>query len=102
MENEQRIEEYATQLTQLTERVGDAQIAMQLVTEIAKDRRAALIHAERTGNREAGEQKRVIDVGAPATSAQLGMIKRLGGKPSPSMTKGAASELIEALMGNGR
>ena len=38
----------------------------------------------------------------PATDKQLGFIRHLGGKPPKGLTKGAASEMIDALLAEKR
>jgi hypothetical protein len=58
-------------------------VAMTILQEISKDRRMEEIKAERNNNNE------------PATSKQLGYLKKLGVEPEPGITKQEASKLID-------
>ena len=85
-----RVTHYLELYEEVRDRVGDDQIALGIMHELAKDARMCQIVAERQTARDqptSGDQ--------PATEKQLGYLGRLGVAISKSLTKREASELID-------
>ena len=82
------LEAYASQFHALKERVGDASAATAVLQEVARDRRAEQIRAEKQAGR--AEQN-----GEPATQKQLEFLKDLKMDIPQGLTKQAASLLID-------
>jgi hypothetical protein len=86
--------QYLDLFEQAKRRVDDPGIAAQLVTEVGKDRRGAMMRHDRSdrpfvGRRENGEDAE------PATPNQLGLLRRLNAEIPPGLTQRQASGLID-------
>lgn len=97
MELESSMNSYLSQFEELKQRAGDAGIAAAILHELAKDRRAMLIRAER-----AFEARRSGSGGAAeneaASAKQREYLKDLGVSVPEGLSRVAASRLIsEAL-----
>lgn len=82
---EQKLEGYLELLDEIKQRIGDDDIAMTLLSEIAKDLRMNEIQQERSFNGN-----------APATEAQLAYLRRLGAVIPEGLTRSQASKLIDS------
>jgi len=83
---------YVQAFEQVRQRVGDDQVAMAIVSEIAKDTRAANIRAERQANRASDPDG---DANEPATVRQISYLKTLGVRMPDKLTKQEASAMID-------
>lgn len=84
-----RIEEYMDLLKVLTEKTRSELVAINLLQEIAKDRRMDEMRQDR---------EKTID--EPATERQKKFMKKLGIKIPKDLTKKQASNLIDEELGN--
>lgn len=83
---------YVQAFEQIKQRVGDDQVAMAIVSEVAKDTRAANIRAERQANRTTDSN---ADASESATVRQIAYLKTLGVRVPDKLTKQEASALID-------
>jgi hypothetical protein len=87
-ESQSTLEAYASQFHTLKQRVGDAGAATAILQEVARDRRAQQIRAEKqVGRTELN--------GEPATAKQREFLKDLKINIPQGLTKQAASALID-------
>ena len=95
-EMQSRFALYIEAFNEARELAYDGQVAAGIVEQLRKDNRAAQIHAER--HRTAVAQNAYsldADGERLATPKQLGYLKRLGVKVKGSLTREAASALID-------
>ncbi len=94
MEMNQKLEEYLDLFETVKARVGDAQVACEIVNQVGKDNRCALM-------RDGGVGQAVMsrDPDGPATRKQIGFLRTLGVAIPEGLTKRQASELIDQTAG---
>lgn len=103
-------EPYIELFSELRNRVGDDAVALGIMHEVAKDRRGALMRAERqarlddfeqeSGDDEAEDQpsERPNSRNRPASAKQIEYIRKLGGAPGVNLSSYEASEMIDQLL----
>lgn len=103
-------EPYIELFSELRNRVGDDAVALGIMHEVAKDRRGALMRAERqarlddfeqdSGEDEAEEEpsERPNARNRPASTKQLDYLRKLGGQPSVNMSSFEASQAIDEAL----
>jgi len=92
MEMKERLEQYVELYENLKATVGDDHVVCEVLNQIGKDRRCAIMR---------GEQPLVEteNDGVSATSKQIGYLKTLGVAIPKGLTKQQASELIDQAAG---
>lgn len=93
METNETLQRYLELFEQAKRRVDDPSIAAQLVEQVAKDRRVAMMH-DRTRDQPVGGRRESADT-QPATPNQLGLLRRLDVDIPAGLTKQQASALID-------
>jgi hypothetical protein len=83
---------YVQAFEQVRQRAGDDQVAMAIVSEVAKDARAAQIRAERQASRATDSNGEASE---GATVRQIAYLKTLGVRLPDKLTKQEASALID-------
>ena len=94
MEMNESVEKYLELFEIVTARVGDGQVACEIVNQVGKDSRCAQMAGRpgRDGNTTVDGDE------TPATSKQIGYLKRLGVVVPEGVTNYQASELIDQAM----
>lgn len=81
------LESYLAMYEKIKAKVGDEHAARTILGELAKDRRAREIRAEREAQN-----------GKPATSKQIEYLRDLGVEVSEGLTKAEASKMIDNVL----
>ena len=89
MEMNERLEEYLDLFETVKARVGDEQVACEIINQVGKDGRCEKMQGSRRSTVNASDDGNEI----PATSKQIGYLKRLGVAVPEGVTKYQASEL---------
>ena len=85
MSDSARVQYYLELLNEITNYISDPQIAVQILKEIAKDRRMSELHSVRDGNSD-------------EEPAGLHYLKRLGVNVGLGLTRAEALRKIDAIM----
>ncbi len=94
MEMNERLEEYLGLFETVKARVGDEQVACEIVNQVGKDSRCEKLQgSQRSFGGSSGDGNET-----PATNKQIGYLKRLGVMVPEGVTKYQASELIDQAM----
>ena len=93
MEMNERLEEYLGLFETVKTRVGDEQVACEIINQVGKDSRC-----DKMRDGGVGQAAVSRDPDAPATSKQISYLKRLGVEVPEGVTKYQASELIDQAM----
>jgi len=96
MEINTRIDEYLGLLNEIIDKVGDDRAAADIMREVANDKRAEQMRAER---RTRGWNQGRSTSNGPATKAQLEWLHDLKAKFEPGITRQEASRTISKLTG---
>ena len=83
-----KVAEYLDLLQGIRAKVGDERTAVNILQEVNKDLRMAMIRDERNSNGQ-------VEVDYPATERQKSFLKKLGVKIPAKLTKREASGLID-------
>lgn len=94
MESQDTLMQYLNLFEQAKKRVDDPSVAAQLVEQVAKDRRVAVMHGRSWEQSSVGrlENGATIDL---ATPNQLGLLRHLEVDIPEGLTKQQASSLID-------
>ena len=92
---EDRLSHYLSLYREVHAKVGDDQIAIALVHELAKDARMAQIQAERRNASFESDARREARMQEPATTRQLALLRALNVTVERNLTKLEASKLID-------
>jgi hypothetical protein len=91
-----KVQEYLELLEEIRSKVDDQMVAVELLREVAKDRRMEQIKAERKGLIEVSHDDN--GNGQPATLKQKEYLLDLGVKIPQKLSKQKASELLEEAL----
>jgi len=88
---------YLSQFEELKQRAGDAGVAAAIMHELAKDRRAMLIRAERAFEARRGGSSGAAESEA-ASAKQRQFLRKLGVSVPEGLSRAAASRLIDETL----
>ncbi len=94
MKMNERLEEYLELFETVKARVGDGQVACEIVNQVGKDSRCA----QMAGRPSSAANTTVDGDDSTATMKQIGYLKTLGVTIPEGVTKREASELIDQAM----